>query len=71
MNLRQRLKRANEPYRLIWELDPNTCSAKDIKTLLGIKKARLNDPLSYLGLEAKWWLQENVVILKKRFTHKP
>ena len=67
MTLRQRLKAADgNEAEIINSLDPETISINDLLTLLRIKRARATDPLVYLGLEAKWWLQDHKDVVKAR-----
>ncbi len=70
MKLRQQLKTADNPTKVLWDLDPLVISAFDLKTLLLICKARRSDPLAFLALEAKLWIGIHAVLLKKRFVKK-
>ena len=72
MNLRQKLKTSNPENAMIviQDLDPLTISPFDLKALMLIQKTRKRDPLAFLGLEAKWWIEDNLVMLKKRFVKK-
>lgn len=71
MTIRQKLikvtKKNGDPFEIIWNLDPKTCSEKDVRNLLNIRKAKPSDPLAHLGLEADLWLRTNLKILKERF----
>jgi len=67
MKLRQQLKTADDPTKVLWNLDPLFISAFDLKALLLICKARKSDPLGFLALEARWWIGIHAVLLKKRF----
>ena len=70
MNLRRRLKESKNPIDIIWGLKPLEISPFDLKALLLISKARKSDCLSFLALEVKWWIKDNMTILKKRFVKK-
>lgn len=72
MSLRQNLIKATatnpgDSFDIIWNLDPNKCSAVDVIALLNIRKTRPQDTLAYLALEADSWIRENMKILKARF----
>ena len=72
MTLRQKLKVSSPENAMIviQDLDPLTITPFELKALLLIQKTRKKDPLAFLGLEAKWWIQDNLKILKKRFVKK-
>jgi len=72
MTLRHQLKTSapEDAVAIIQELDPLLCSPYDLKALLLIQKARKSDPLAYLALEAKWWIDKHLTMLKKRFVKK-
>ena len=74
MELRQRLlKEMSNPElqaSIIWDLRPLEITPFDMKALLLISRARKSDRLSHLALEAKWWMQDNFALLKKRFVKK-
>lgn len=72
MTLRQRLKTAEpeDATAIIQNLEPLEITPFEMKALLLISKSRKTDPLAFLGLEAKWWIQDNLPILKKRFVRK-
>lgn len=67
--IRQRLKGSNpeDAMVIIQDLDPLEISPSDLKSLMLIPENRKRDPLAFLGLEAKWWIEENLATLKKRF----
>jgi len=70
MKLRQKLKNSDDPTKIIWSLNPLTITPFELKALLLIQKSRASDSLAFLGLEAKWWINDNLKILKKRFIKK-
>ena len=67
MTLRQKLLKSDDPIDIICELNPKNCSSQDVIALINIRKCRKRDPLNFLALEAKWWLRDNLKILKGRF----
>lgn len=72
MTLRQRLKNSDpeDAMAIIQDLDPLKITPFELKALLLIQKCRKSDVLSFLALEAKWWINDNLTILKKRFVKK-
>ena len=69
MALRQRLMDDQEHgSEIINSLIPENISARDLLTLTKIRKMNPRDPLAFLGLEAEWWLKDNLSILKDRFS---
>ena len=72
MTLRQRL-RNSEPENamaIIQNLDPLEITPFELKALLLIQRCRRSDSLAFLGLEADWWIKDNLKILKERFVKK-
>ena len=63
-------KNSDESFEIIWNLDPNKCPVVDLIALLNIRKAKPQDTLAYLALEADEWLREHMKILKTRFNGK-
>ena len=67
MTLRQKLETSINPIEIIWGINPWTCTEKDVETLLRIRKCKNSDRLAFLKLEASWWIQDNLAVLKRRF----
>jgi len=71
MNVRTKLRKniddSDQCIKIIYNLDPNTINIKDAIAVLRISKAKPNDVLAHLALEAELWFKKNYKVLKKRF----
>jgi len=71
-NIRTELKVAKpeEAMNIIHSQKPLEITPENLKRLLLIKKSRPADGLSYLSLEVDYWINDNLAILKKRFSRR-
>jgi len=57
---------SNDVFDVIHKANPTTISLTDLVFLMRLARARANNQLAYLQLEAKMWIEDNWESIKSR-----